>query len=185
MTHRFALILAAAAALGCADQAGAPTGPAARATTAAARAPGAATMRFGSTHMNGFAQMAPSALDHNAAGHMVDKVYPHTVVIERGQTVTFESLPVHQIAVYGPGTAPADIRLDPEFLDDVSTPFGDFPDVLINDPANRRALSPVAFEPMTWTPDAATFAEPGRYLVVCTVIFHYVEAKMYGWVEVR
>ena len=182
MTHRLALALAATFALGCADQAGAPTGPAARAATAAAaRAPGAATMRFGAAHMNGFAQMAPSALEHTAAGHMVDKVYPHTVAIDRGQTVTFESLPVHQIAVYGPGTAPADIRLDPEHLDDV----GDFKDVLINDPANRRALSPISFEPMTWTPDAATFAEPGRYLVVCTVIFHYVEAKMYGWVEVR
>jgi hypothetical protein len=142
-------------------------------------------MRFGRPDGNGFAHMSPTAMQHGQGGRIVDKVYPGTVVIDRGQTVAFESFPIHQIAVYGPGTAPDDIRLDPEHLADAVTPFGTFPDVLIDDPANRLAVSPISFERMAWTPAPATFARPGRYLVICTLVFHYVEARMYGWVEVR
>ena len=188
MRHRFALPLAAAAlALGCADATTPPTAPTSPrlAATASAGPAATATMTFGRTNTTGLEHMSSRGLQHTGAAHALDKVYPGTVVIARGGTVTFESLPVHQIAVYAPGTTPVDVRLDPDHLDDVSTPFGDFPDVLINDPANRLALSPVSFEPLTWTPPTATFSRPGRYLVICTVVFHYVEAKMYGWVEVR
>ena len=177
--------LLALVAAGCADDATAPAAPAAARVAAAPAAAPAATMRFGRPGLNAFAHMSPKGMEHSGAGHAMDKVYPGTVSIRAGETVAFESFPVHQIAIYAPGTAPADIRLDPEFLDDVSTPFGDFPDVLIDDPANRLALSPISFETMTWTPDAATFARKGRYLVICTIVFHYVEARMYGWVVVR
>lgn len=179
-------LLAAALGAACADTAPTATAPAraASASAPAATAP-AATMRFGRLPMTGLHHMAPSAGERSHAGMPMDKVYPHKVVIDRGQSVAFESFPIHQIAVYGPGTQPTDIRLDAEHLDDVATPFGVFPDVIINDPANRLAVSPLSFETLTWTPDAATFARPGRYLVICTLIFHFLPAKMYGWVEVR
>ena len=144
-----------------------------------------ATMRFGRPDMNGFVQMSPSALQHTQGGHAVDRVFPGTVVIARGQTVAFESFPVHQIAIYAPGTEPGDIRLDPAHLADAETPWGTFPDVLIDDAEHRLALSPVSFERMAWLPDASTFREPGRYLVICTLVFHFVPTRMYGWVEVR
>lgn len=192
-----ALPLAAAAAgalaAACGDRA--PTAPTAlRATAAPAATAGApaaapaavgATMRFGREGMTGFDHMSPKAFPHTRAGHTMDKVYPGTVVIRRGETVAFESFPIHQIAVYAPGTRPEAIRLDPDHLADAETPFGTFPDVLIDDPANRLAVSPISFRTLTWTPAAGTFARPGRYLVICTLIFHFVETRMYGWVEVR
>jgi hypothetical protein len=178
-----------AGALACAGGADAPTAPVAgpRASAAVATTPVVgATMRFGRAEMNGFEHMSVKAFEHTRAGHAVDKVFPGTVTIRRGETVAFESFPVHQIAIYAPGTKPTDIRLDPDHLDDAETPWGmTYPDVLINDPANRVALSPISFRTITWTPDAATFTQRGRYLVICTLVFHYVETKMYGWVEVR
>ena len=178
--------LLALLALGCADSvAPSAASPSASVAAVAARGKPAATMRFGRAGMTGFEHMSPKAMEHTQAGHAVDKVFPHTVVIDRGQTVAFESFPVHQLAVYAPGTMPADIRLDDDHLDDASTPFGVFPNVLINDPLNRLDLSPISWETMTWTPAAGTFDRPGRYLVICTLVFHYVPMKMYGWVEVR
>ena len=174
---------------GCTAPDEAPTAPDPLRQVAAATSPAqplvGATMRFGRDGMNAFAHMSPDGMAHTQAVHAVDKVYPGTVVIARGQTVAFESFPVHQIAVYAPGTRPEDIRLDAEHLADAETPWGVFPDVLIDDPANRRAVSPISFETITWTPDAATFDRRGRYLVICTLVFHFVQTRMYGWVEVR
>ena len=33
--------------------------------------------------------------------------------------------------------------------------------------------------------DEAVFESPGRYLVICTLLPHFVGAKMYGWVIVK
>jgi hypothetical protein len=178
-----ALLLAALAA--CAAPGDAPTAPAAAATSVAVAPRVGATMRFGRPDMNAFAHMSMTGMTHGQLGHPMDKVYPGTVVIDRGATVEFESFPVHQIAVYAPGTRPEDIRLDADHLADADTPWGPFPDVLIDDPANRLALSPISFERMTWKPSADTFRQPGRYLVICTLVFHFVPSRMYGWVEVR
>jgi hypothetical protein len=38
---------------------------------------------------------------------------------------------------------------------------------------------------MSWTSPAGTFDEPGKYLIVCTVVPHFTLAKMYAWVVVR
>ena len=186
-----AALLFGALAAACADT---PTGAviprpsrsvaAASAASVASETVGA-TMRFGRPDMNGFEQMSPSALQHTKAGHAVDKVFPGTVVIRAGETVAFESFPVHQIAVYAPGTAPTDIRIDEDHLADAVTPWGVFRDVLIDDAANRLAVSPISFESMRWSPAPGTFTRPGRHLVICTLVQHYVQARMYGWVEVR
>ena len=188
-----AALLAGALAAACADApTDAPRSPRPVASASVTSSPTSAptgtvgaTMRFGRPGMNGFAQMSPTAMQHTQGAHAVDKVFPGTVVIRASETVAFESFPVHQIAVYAPGTAPTDIRIDADHLADAVTPWGVFPDVLIDDAANRLAVSPISFEPMTWSPEAGTFARPGRYLVICTLVWHYVETRMYGWVEVR
>jgi len=182
-----ATLLAGALAVACSDDAGraAPTAPLAATAAAASDASVGATMAFGRPPLKAFDRMSLKGMEHGGAGHPMDKVYPGTVVIRRGQTVAFDSYPVHQIAIYAPGTKPSDIRLDPDHLADVEVPWGIERDVLIDDPNNRLAVSPITWNRETWTPDAATFSKPGRYLVICTIIFHYTEAKMYGWVEVR
>jgi hypothetical protein len=38
---------------------------------------------------------------------------------------------------------------------------------------------------MSWTSPAGTFDQPGTYLVICAIVPHFVEAKMYAWVVVK
>ena len=59
------------------------------------------------------------------------------------------------------------------------------PQVLIDDEDQRLAIGPFSYGPMTWTAPAGTFDEPGRYLVICTFRFHFVDANMYAWVVVK
>ncbi len=135
----------------------------------------------------------PPEQEHDRSFHATDKMVPRTVVISQGGSVTFNITPPHQIAIYGPGTLPEDINLHPDYLDDLVLPSPPFPpetiipDILINDPVGRVALSPDVnfFEHMEWTTPAGTFDEPGRYLVICTILPHLVEADMYGWVIVK
>jgi plastocyanin len=94
-----------------------------------------------------------------------DKINPGAVVISAGGTVTFQVNPGHRVAIYNDGTRPEDITVGPG------------PTVL--DPTNRLYLQPA---PGTVS---YTFAAPGRYLVICAVRRHFVEANMYGWVIVR
>ena len=35
---------------------------------------------------------------------------------------------------------------------------------------------------LDWTTPPGTFAQAGRYLVICTVRGHFLEYDMYGWV---
>lgn len=126
---------------------------------------------------------------HDRSFHAVDKMVPRTVVISEGGSVTYNISPFHQVAIYGPGTIPGDIELSPDTLDDIVLPFPPFliPDIIINDPDGRQALSPpLSFsDHREWTTPAGTFDEPGRYLVICTTLPHFAEADMYGWVIVQ
>lgn len=116
---------------------------------------------------------------HDASFHAQDAFQPGTVVISAGGTVTFNLAMFHTVAIYEPGTSPKDI--DTSLLEDAGLQF-EFPPV-INDPNGRLARTPVTFPaPTTF---AYTFDEPGRYLVLCEVLPHFVEAKMYGWVIVK
>ena len=132
---------------------------------------------------------SPFGPEHDQSFHAVDKMVPRTVVISQGGSVTFSITPPHQIAIYEPGTTPKDINLHPDFLDDLAVPFLPFniPDILINYPEGRVALSPApSFIGHTeWTTPDGTFNEPGRYLVICTILPHFAAADMYGWVIVK
>ena len=128
----------------------------------------------------------PPPDEHDASGHARDHVYPREVVIARGGRVVFDIPGFHQAAVYEPGTEPEDIRVDQTTLEDVN--FGPFtiPDFRINDPTNRIVLGPAQkLFAQQWTTPAGTFAEPGRYLVICTTTPHFVFAKMWAWVTVK
>lgn len=129
---------------------------------------------------------ADPASGHDASGHARDKQFPRTVLIRAGGTITFDMGSFHQVAIYAPGTLPEDI--DTNDLLDLTAPGGGpviIPQVLIDDEDQRLAIGPFSYAPMTWTAPAGTFDEPGRYLVICTFRFHFVDANMYAWVVVK
>jgi plastocyanin len=114
--------------------------------------------------------------DHDLSGNALDNLVPRTVVISQGGSVTYVrgGSGRHQVAVYGPGTAPEDI--------DVSVLSGGF----IDDADGRVAKGPLPTGAgwTVWTTPPGTFAQPGRYLVICTFAPHF-EMAMYGWVIVK
>ena len=127
---------------------------------------------------------------HDQSGHARDNVRPQTVHISAGGSVTFVMGTFHQVAVYQPGIAPGDI--DTSLTVDLLAPSPPappgtviIPDFLINDPTGRLAVGPFSFAPMSWTSPDGTFNTPGKYLVICNVVPHFVGAKMYAWVVVR
>lgn len=117
--------------------------------------------------------------DHDGSFHAQDAIRPRTTVIRAGTTVEFIIAAGHDVSVYEPGVTPGDI--DTSLLEAAGAPFP-FPPV-INDPEGRLARAPVNFgPPVTWS---WTFDEPGVYLVICDVLPHFVEARMYAWIRVQ
>jgi plastocyanin len=110
----------------------------------------------------------------------VHKLIPFEAKIKAGGTVNFIISGFHLVTVYGPGTD----------FDDISTavltpipgaPMG-FPPI-VDDPVNRvyRGLSPFGL-PQDRV-EAVNFANPGRYLAVCTFLPHFLD-KMFGHITV-
>jgi plastocyanin len=177
-------------ALSCTQQrGGAPMEPSAatgaasteggRATVAAAHGglPLTATIEFGRADV-GSGYPPPSG--HDASFHANDKMYPRTVVIGVGGTVTFTTFGVHEIALYDAGTSPDDINTALTILRGGGCP----PVPFINDPNHRLDV---------WLPQCAggpttvqkAFTTAGKYLAVCDFLPHFVDAKMYGWIDVK
>ncbi len=173
-TSMIPLALMAAAAAGCGDSPAAPDAsldglPAdLAATVATAGVPSSATVLFGRTDVG--SPFLPGA--HDQSFHAKVKVFPRTVVIAAGGTVTFEMANNHSVAIYDAGTELEDI--------DVTQLAGN----LIDDATNRLANSALSVGPATFTSPAGTFDTPGRYLVICRVLPHFVVANMYAWVIV-
>jgi plastocyanin len=124
----------------------------------------------------------PPVPRHDDSGHAEDSIYPVNTVIDKGGTVTFEAVEIHQIAIYQPGKGPEDI--DTSNL--VAMPAGcpALPAFRIDDPVGRipiNGLNPVGCGDRTYT---HTFDTPGKYLVICEVLPHF-QIKMYAWVTVR
>lgn len=143
---------------------------------AAAATPMTATIKFGHAGVgSGF----PPPEEHDQSGHAADKLVPSTVVIATGGTVTFETFGVHQIAIYEPGTRPEDIDTSQV----TAAPAGCPPIPLIDDATNRVAtINKPCGPPVTLS---YTFTSPGRYLVICSFLPHFVDFRMYGWVIVQ
>jgi hypothetical protein len=131
-------------------------------------------------------------LDRN--GHLV---VPNVVTIKAGGTVNYIIAGLHQIAVYDKGIRPEHINATL-----LVPPAAGGPPVLIDDPAGRlyRGLDPTVLPTLSIPPAPAPppasqqmltdrvevvhFPRRGTYLVICTVVFHFLQDKMYGWVRV-
>ena len=125
--------------------------------------------------------------EHDGSFHAKDKIRPHVNHLAAGGNVIFDMGSFHGVAIYAPGTTPEDIEISPATLDDLDIPFPPFTleDFLIDDPDGRLARGPVSFAPMQWSPDEGTFDEPGRYLVICYVLPHFLGANMYAYIDVK
>jgi hypothetical protein len=139
-------------------------------------------VKFG---MNEHGSPFPPAVGHDRSSQAQDLLIPRTVVIATGGQVEFEIDPFHRVNVYRAGTAPDDIDVS-KLINFVSGPVF-IPNFVIDDPTNRIAQSPpfqFAIE-QTWTTPVGTFTTPGRYLVICNFLPHFVENDTYGWVIVK
>ena len=120
---------------------------------------------------------------HDGSFHAFDKVRPHTVTIARGGSVTYEIYPLHQPAVWAPGTRPEDVDISQ------TEPIPVFPAldrvVVTGDPALIALAPDQTLDERVWTTPPGTFEEPGTYLVTCTTFVHFTVANMYGWVIVK
>ena len=126
----------------------------------------------------------------------VHQLSPHQVTIQAGGSVNFIIAGAHQVIVYGDGTQPGDINtslLVPPAIGGAA--------ILINDPNNRiyrgldfsvlPLLSIPPNPPNPLTPpflmdrvEVVHFPKPGTYLVICGVVFHFVNDRMFGFVTV-
>jgi plastocyanin len=123
----------------------------------------------------------------------VHALIPNEVQIKAGGTVNFIVSGFHQVIVYGDGTRPEDIDTG----DTVPATVQPGPP-LISDANNRvfRGIDPSVLPALQGPPqgprqpvlqdrvEAVQFAEPGRYLVICGVLPHFL-GGMYGYVKVN
>jgi hypothetical protein len=182
------LLFAGCLALAACDKPAVTEAPAAavRATTFSA----ANAARAGETPLVKFGQNEHGSpfdppLGHDHSTQAKDLLIPRTVVIPVGGQVTFEIDPFHRVNVYRPGTAPSDIDVT-KLINFVSGPVF-IPNFVIDDPTGRIAQSPpfqFAID-QTWTTPLGTFNAPGRYLIICNFLPHFVDNDMYGWVIVQ
>jgi plastocyanin len=125
-----------------------------------------AVMYFGQPNLNAGSDYFPPG-SHDESYHGRDRVLPGTVTIDAGQKVTFRVLPGHRVAIYKPGKRPEDVVVNPASF-------------FLFDPTQRIALQAAPVPVISFT-----FIVPGRYLVICAITPHFVNANMYGWVIVR
>lgn len=180
-----AFIGAAALAAACSEPVPTTTSPTAAVTAASldAQNNGAAVavMDFGRDNIG---SKFPPPSGHDESGHARDSLFPRTVTIDAGGTVTFRmgASGVHQVAVYQDGVQPEDINTS---LLSPPAPPPCPPVPRINDPNRRIAVLSAQVCAGGNAAPTATFNQPGKYLVICTFLVHFVEYKMYGWVVVR
>lgn len=123
----------------------------------------------------------------------VHALIPNEVQIKAGGTVNFIVSGFHQVIVYGDGTRPEDIDTG----DTVPATVQPGPP-LISDANNRvfRGIDPSVLPALQGPAqgprqpvlqdrvEAVQFAEPGRYLVICGVLPHFL-GGMHGYVKVN
>ena len=103
---------------------------------------------------------------------------PHEPTIKAGGSVNFIISGLHNVQVFAAGTEPGDINTT------LVTPMTAPPGLpIINDPANRIYRGPdPSLLPLDRV-EVVNFAHPGRYLVICGFLFHFLD-DMYGYVQV-
>jgi plastocyanin len=128
----------------------------------------------------------------------VHALIPNEVTIKAGGTVNFIIAGFHVVAVYGGETRPEDIDTSITVL-----PLNAPAPPIIDDPTNRvyRGIDPTAmpflqgpqqqgpigppFQPLLQDrTEVVHFPEPGRFLVICAVLPHFIDG-MWGRVKVN
>jgi plastocyanin len=139
--------------------------------------PTSATVSFGgwmtTPALDRFPNNNPRTANHHA-------LTPKTVKIKAGGTVNFIIGGFHEVLIYDNGTQPGDINTTLT-VQPTNLPTGP---PLINDP-NRRIYR--GLDPSTQSQDrveVVQFDRPGTYLVICAVVPHFVNDRMYGFVKV-
>ncbi|HLA11132.1 MAG TPA: hypothetical protein VJ023_11125 [Pyrinomonadaceae bacterium] len=109
------------------------------------------------------------------------ELIPQVAKIKAGGTVNFIIAGLHQVVVYDDGTQPGDINTTLLNPPPMGTPFPP----LIDDPNGRlyRGPDPRVLFPLLDRVEVVHFANPGTYLVICSVLPHFNEG-MYGFVKV-
>ena len=124
---------------------------------------------------------------------------PSEVEVSAGDTIRFVTTGFHQVGIYkvDPEATRQDVTGDPDQYVDTSI-NGPFNDGDIGDPNNRVALGPSPRtvdrevlnrnDAMRWD---LTINEPGRYLVICAIRSHFLDADpganggLFGFINVR
>lgn len=107
-----------------------------------------------------------STPSHDQSFHARDRIIPGTVVIDAGETVTFQVNFGHRVAIYDDGVQPTDIQPTPG--------------PLLLYPVGRLFLQPFPTPQFT-----LKFVRPGKYLVLCAINKHFFEGRQWGWIVVR
>jgi plastocyanin len=110
------------------------------------------------------------------------ELIPDIVTIEAGGAVNFVISGLHNVQIFDDGTKPDDIRTT------VPPPLAGMGGGIIDD-SNKRIYrgwdpNPIPNNFQRDRVEAVHFAEPGRYLVICGVVNHFVNDRMYGFVRV-
>jgi plastocyanin len=103
---------------------------------------------------------------HDQSFQARDKINPGTVTINAGETVTFNIIFGHRLAIYNDGVKPDDIQPTPG--------------PLLLYPVGRVFLQPSPAPQFT-----LRFVRPGKYLVVCAINQHFFVGNMWGWLIVK
>ncbi len=133
-----------------------------------------ATVSFGEwmTPVDRFPNVSSPLANHH-------ELIPRIATIRSGGTVNFIIAGFHQVIVYADRTRPEDINTA------LTVPATAPPGApLIDDPTNRiyRGLDP-SLQPRDRV-EVVHFANPGTYLVICGVLPHFVNDRMFGFVRV-
>ena len=142
---------------------------------------GSATVSFGGwmtdPPLDRFTALPPPSANHH-------ELIPHNARIKAGGYVNFIISGLHVVVIYDDGTRPEDINTG------LLVPGPRFGPPIINDPNRRvyRGIDPVISSgpPPIVNLDRVEvvhFENPGRYLVICGVLPHFLEG-MFGYVTV-
>jgi len=138
---------------------------------------GAAAVQFGTADVGSPFPVGPPPIpSHDSSPNAQFNLVPRTAVVAQNGIVTFtiggggptDKIVRHQVAVCASGVGPDDVVIP------AGAPFQ------INDP---RCVT--HGPPTTSGSVPVQFTAPGRYLVICNIRPHFVEFKMYGWVNVK